>query len=48
MKCEFCGLDIPVEKCMFAHKKIIEGKEYVFCCDRCSEDFESHREEEES
>lgn len=40
MKCEFCSVEI-VEECIFAHKKVIEGKEYYFCCDRCLEEFES-------
>ena len=37
MKCEFCGTEIPVEECIFARKKVIKGKEYYFCCDRCME-----------
>ncbi len=33
VKCEICNAEIPVDKCPFAtHKKVIEGKEYVFCC----------------
>lgn len=41
MKCEFCSSEIPVDKCVFARKKVVGGKEYYFCCDRCLEEFES-------
>lgn len=43
MKCEFCGLEIPVEECIFARKKIINGKEYSFCCDQHLKKFESRK-----
>lgn len=41
MKCEFCNTEIPVEECMFAQKKVINGREVYFCCDKCLEKFES-------
>lgn len=41
MKCEFCDTEISVKECMFARKKVIDGKEHYFCCDRCLEEFES-------
>lgn len=40
-RCEFCKTEIPVEKCMFARKKVVEGKEYYFCCQQCEDAFES-------
>ncbi len=36
MKCSKC--DLEVEECVFAtYKKVIDGKEYVFCCAKCAE-----------
>ena len=33
VKCEMCTAETPTDKCVFAtHKKVIEGKEYTFCC----------------
>ncbi|MGC1120088.1 MAG: hypothetical protein WBA22_03250 [Candidatus Methanofastidiosia archaeon] len=40
-RCEFCKTEIPVEKCMFARRKVVEGKEYYFCCEQCQDAFES-------
>ncbi|MFQ6050980.1 MAG: TRASH domain-containing protein [Candidatus Hydrothermarchaeota archaeon] len=41
MACEFCSKEILPEDCLFAlHKKIIDDKEYVFCCSICLEAFE--------
>ena len=45
VKCEMCKAEIPADKCVFAtHKRVIDGKEYVFCCIRCAEDFEKKKE----
>mgnify|MGYP001058421277 CR=1 FL=1 len=47
VKCRMCGIEIPegeAKKCVFAsHKRIIEGKEYVFCCARCAETFKEKK-----
>ena len=44
IKCESCDAEVPAEHCEFAtHKRIINGKEYVFCCVRCAESFEKGR-----
>ncbi len=40
--CNTCGMKIPgKDSCDFATiKKMVEGKEYVFCCPHCAEDIE--------
>ena len=44
VKCEMCDAEIPTEKCVFAaHKKVLDGKEHVFCCLRCAENFEKSK-----
>ena len=36
VKCEVCEAEVSVEHCEFAtHKRIIDGKEYVYCCIKC-------------
>lgn len=38
VKCEFCKAEVPMEACkLAAHRKVIEGKEYVFCCAKCAQ-----------
>jgi YHS domain-containing protein len=38
VQCEFCKAEIQQEACKLAsHRKVIEGKEYVFCCAKCAE-----------
>jgi len=33
VKCEMCNAETYPDKCVFAtHKKVIEGKEYLYCC----------------
>jgi len=40
VKCEMCNAEIPADKCVLAtYKRVIEGKEYFFCCVRCAEAF---------
>lgn len=40
-KCSFCKVPLEGEVCQFAtYKKIINGKEYVFCCESCVSKFE--------
>ena len=44
VKCEMCNAEIPAGKCVFAvHKRVIDEKEYVFCCVRCAETFEKKK-----
>ena len=40
VKCEMCSIEIPTEKCEFANcKKIVDGEEHYFCCERHAEEF---------
>lgn len=49
VKCEMCDAEIPAEKCVFAtYKKVIDGKEYVFCCLRCQQKFLEEQKKEKS
>ena len=33
VKCEICNAETPADRCIFAiHKRVIEGKEYTYCC----------------
>jgi YHS domain-containing protein len=44
IKCEMCDAEIPGDTCVFAtHTRVIDGKEYVFCCVRCAEAFEKKK-----
>jgi hypothetical protein len=44
IKCEMCNAEIPGDRCVFAtHTKVIDGKEYVFCCVRCAEAIEKKK-----
>jgi YHS domain-containing protein len=43
VKCDFCKNDICDEtgKCIFAvHKRVIDGKDYYFCCEAHADNFE--------
>jgi YHS domain-containing protein len=45
VKCEMCNAEVPVDKCVFAsHRRVIDGKEYIFCCVRCAEAFKRRKE----
>jgi YHS domain-containing protein len=38
VRCEFCKSQIPSETCkLAAHSKVIDGKQYLFCCEQCAE-----------
>jgi hypothetical protein len=38
IKCEVCNAEVAEEGCEFAtHKRIIDGKEYVYCCIKCQQ-----------
>jgi YHS domain-containing protein len=41
-KCAICNMDVTGEKCVFAtHKRIVDGKEYYFCCEHHANEFTS-------
>jgi len=38
IRCEFCKIEIPLEICpLAAYQTLIDGKEYVFCCEKCAQ-----------
>jgi YHS domain-containing protein len=44
VRCEFCKAEMPSEACkLAAHRTIIGGKEYVFCCAKCAERYKQKR-----
>ena len=41
VRCEHCKMEIPQEKCeLAAYKRVIDGKEYLFCCANCFQKYE--------
>ncbi len=41
VRCAMCKSDVSEEACVFAiHKKKIDGKEYLFCCENHAREFE--------
>jgi hypothetical protein len=39
-KCALCNIDLSCNECAFSTvKKVIDGKEYSFCCERHSKQF---------
>jgi len=48
-KCENCNAETPEDKCVFAtHKRVIDGKEHIFCCVRCADAFEKKKDDKTS
>ena len=44
VRCEMCSAEIPSEKCEFANcRRIIDGEEHYFCCERHAEEFTRKR-----
>jgi YHS domain-containing protein len=40
VRCGYCKAEIPEETCKLAsHRRIIDGREYLFCCAKCAERF---------
>ena len=49
VRCEMCKVEIPSEKCEFANcKKIVDGEEHYFCCERHAAEFARRRKNEPS
>jgi YHS domain-containing protein len=41
VQCRMCKTVLSEKECAFASvKKVIDGKETYFCCERCSDDYE--------
>ncbi|MGB9959726.1 MAG: hypothetical protein ACPLKQ_04310 [Candidatus Bathyarchaeales archaeon] len=44
IRCEFCNIEIPLEICQLAaYPANINGKEYIFCCQKCAERYQKER-----
>ncbi|MGB9853538.1 MAG: transcriptional regulator [Candidatus Bathyarchaeales archaeon] len=44
IRCEFCSIPIPLEICQLAaYHTIINGKDYIFCCQKCAERYTQKR-----
>jgi YHS domain-containing protein len=44
IRCEFCKAEITSEACkLAAHRTVIEGREYVFCCAKCADRYEQRQ-----
>jgi len=46
VKCDYCKADIcdKTGKCVFAiHKRVVDGKEYYFCCESHADRFVKER-----
>ncbi|MCJ7633790.1 transcriptional regulator [Candidatus Bathyarchaeota archaeon] len=43
VQCSMCKTVLSEKDCAFAsYKKIIDGKETFFCCERCHDDYEKN------
>ncbi|MDH5793204.1 MAG: hypothetical protein OEZ18_01400 [Candidatus Bathyarchaeota archaeon] len=46
VRCEFCKTEIPPEACQLAaYRTVIDGKQYVFCCEKCAQRYQKTRKE---
>ena len=44
VRCRMCNVEISSEKCELANcRKVIDGEEYYFCCERHAEEFARKR-----
>jgi len=44
VKCALCEVEVTAGKCLFAiHRRVIDGKEYFFCCACLAEEAEKKR-----
>lgn len=44
IRCKFCNAQIPLETCQLAtYNAVINGKEYIFCCQKCAERHKQRR-----
>ena len=46
VRCDFCKAEIPSEACKLAtYSTVINGKKYVFCCEKCATRYRQKKEE---
>jgi len=44
VKCAYCKTEVPSDACkLAAHRTIIDGEEYIFCCARCAQQYQEKR-----
>jgi len=44
VRCESCKAEIPTETCkLAAYRTVIDGKEYLFCCIKCAEQYKQKK-----
>ena len=44
VRCEFCKIEIPPGACQLAaYRAVIDGKQYVFCCEKCAQRYQKTR-----
>lgn len=44
IQCKSCKIEIPLEACQLAaYRTEIDGKEYIFCCEKCAERYKPKR-----
>lgn len=44
VQCGYCKTKVSLERCEFAaHRTVIDGKEHVFCCAQCAQQFQAKR-----
>ena len=44
VQCGHCKTKVSLERCEFAaHRAVIDGKEYIFCCTQCAQQFKAKR-----
>ncbi len=47
IQCELCKKEIPLESCELAtYRTVIDGKEYIFCCEACAKSYWRKRREQ--
>jgi len=40
VKCDYCKMAMPTEACkLAAYRTVIDGKEYLFCCQSCAQKY---------
>jgi len=44
VRCEFCKTEIPLGACQLAaYRTVIDGKQYIFCCEICAQRYQKAR-----
>ena len=44
IRCDNCKIEVPSKRCEFADYHVtIDDVEYVFCCEKCAQQFREHK-----